>query len=134
MAAEGLLLLQPFEYEKSNTSSAAAAAQADNDTHTLTQPPPLVFTENEWDDSPVLSPTSGSNIDLFADLDLVEVSFPPPPPPTPDTIASIPSEKPFVDESVTADLLGMLLQAYQPPMQQQQQHQEQQHPAPVATV
>lgn len=74
-----------------------------------------------------------SNLDLFADLDLVEVSFPPPPPPTPDTVSSMPSEKPFVDESVTADLLGMLLQAYQPSMQQQQ-HQEQQHSAPVATV
>ncbi|KAI7885837.1 hypothetical protein K492DRAFT_170429 [Lichtheimia hyalospora FSU 10163] len=130
MAAEGLLLLQPFEYEKSNITSAATA---ENNAQISTQPPPLVFTENEWDDSPVLSPTSESNIDLFADLDLVEVSFPPPPPPTPDTVASIPFEKPFVDESVTADLLGMLLQAYQPTMQQQQ-HQEQQHPAPVATV
>ncbi|CDS12913.1 hypothetical protein LRAMOSA05097 [Lichtheimia ramosa] len=95
MSCQKLLLLEPFEYDES----------ANNDRSST---PPLVFTEDEWDDTPVTSPSTAiaSENDpnsLFADLDLVEVSFIPPPPPPP--------QKSFVDESAT-NILSMLLSQF----------------------
>ncbi|CDH55727.1 predicted protein [Lichtheimia corymbifera JMRC:FSU:9682] len=95
MSCQKLLLLEPFEYDEAANGRST---------------PPLVFTEDEWDDTPVTSPstttTTSSENDpnsLFGDLDLVEVSFIPPPPPPP--------QKSFVDESAT-DILSMLLSQF----------------------